>query len=77
MAHVDAREVGEVRKVAAHLGYGRVQLKCDDTRLRRGWEVRKVALHLCYGRVQLKCDGARRRTGGGGSAESRCALRLR
>jgi len=46
-----------VRKVAVHLGYGRVQLKCDGTLCRTGGEVRKVAAHLGYGRVQLKCDG--------------------
>ena len=34
------------RKVAVHLGYGRVQLKCDGTRWRTGGEVRKVAVHL-------------------------------
>jgi hypothetical protein len=35
-----------VRKVAVHLGYGRVQLKCDGTRWRTGGEVRKFAVHL-------------------------------
>jgi len=53
-----------VRKVAVHLGYGRVQLKCDGTRWRTEGEVRKVVVHLGYGRVQLKCDGTRWRTGG-------------
>jgi hypothetical protein len=51
------------RKVAVHLCYGTVQLKCDGTRWRTGGEVRKVAVHLCYGTVQLKCDGTRWRTG--------------
>ena len=62
-----------VRKVAVHLGYGRVQLKCDGTRWRTGGQVRKVAVHLGYVRVQLKCDGTRWCTGRG-SSESRCAL---
>ena len=35
-----------VRKVAVHLGYGTVQLKCDGTLRRTGGEVRKVAVHL-------------------------------
>ena len=35
-----------VRQVAVHLGYGRVQLKCDGTPRRTGGEVRKVAVHL-------------------------------
>ena len=48
-----------VRKVAVHLGYGRVQLKCDGTRWRKRGEVQKVAVHLGNGRVQLKCDGTR------------------
>ena len=65
-----------VREVAVHLGYGRVQLKCDDTGWPTGWEVGKVAVHLGYGRVQLKCDVTGWRTREGGSWESRCALRL-
>ena len=35
-----------VQKVAVHLGYSRVQLKCDGTRSRTGGEARKVAVHL-------------------------------
>ena len=35
-----------VRKVAVHLGYGRVQLKSDGTRWRTGGEVRKVTVQL-------------------------------
>ena len=35
-----------VQKVTVHLGYLRVQLKCDGTRWRTGGEVRKVAVNL-------------------------------
>jgi len=38
-----------VPKVAVHVGYGIVQLKCDGTRWRTGGEVRKVAVHLIKG----------------------------
>jgi len=48
-----------VQKVAVHLGYGTVQLKCDGTRFLTRGEFLKVAVHLGYGTVQLKCDGTR------------------
>jgi hypothetical protein len=41
-----AMEIQFVRKVTVHLGYGRVQLKCDGTRWLTGGEVRKVAVSL-------------------------------
>jgi len=34
------------QKVAVHLAYGTVQLKCDGTWWCTGGEVRKVAVHL-------------------------------
>jgi len=42
----DVHQIQCVRKVPVHLGYGRVQLKCDVIRRRTGGEVRKVAVHL-------------------------------
>ena len=43
---LNVRQIQCVRKVAAHLGYSRVQLKCDGIQWHTGGEVWKVAVHL-------------------------------